>query len=139
MGLLAKSELVWIFAGFGLILFLIQAVVKAMTDPKNKYEIPPVKIPALEVEFIATGSPPGKITCGERLIALVKPWAWHVFAAVMVALGFAADYTNAHIGWVDGKYGGWVASAVFGVTGLIRSYQLTQLIKQSDTRQVEIK
>lgn len=126
-------------AGFGLILFLIQAVVKSMSDPKNKYEIPPVKTPALEVEFIAKGSEPGRVCFYERVYAIARYWVWHVAAALAVILAYAADYTNAHIGWVDGKYGGWVASAVFGVTGLIRSYQLTQLIKQSDTRQVEIK
>lgn len=108
-------------------------------NQKNKYEIPPVKIPALEVEFISTGSPPGKITCGERFIAIVKPWAWHVTAAGLVFVGFAADYIHANIGKFEGKYGAWIASVVFGVTGLIRTYQLTQLIKQSDTRQVEIK
>ena len=126
-------------AGFGLILFLIQAMVKAMTDPKNKYEIPPVKIPVMEVEFLSTGSPPGKITCGERFIAIVKPWAWHVFAAVMVALGFSADYTNAHIGWVDGKYGAWVASVVFGVVGVIRAFITMRAIKAEDTREIEVK
>lgn len=138
--MLLKSEsVVWILAGLGLILFFIQATVKTMINPKNRYEIPPVEIPGMEVKLIETGSPPGQITCGERFIAAMKPWVWHVSAAVMVALGFAADYTNSHIGWVDAKYGGWVASAVFGVTGLIRSYQLTQLIKQSDTRQTEVK
>lgn len=136
---LSKSDVVWMLAGLGLILFFIQTMVKSMINPKNRYEIPPVEIPRMEVKLIETGSPPGQITCGERLIAFVTPWVWHVSAAVMVALGFAADYTNAHIGWVDTKYGGWVASGVFGVTGLIRSYQLTQLIKQSDTRQTEVK
>lgn len=136
---LPKSEVVWILAGLGLILFFIQATVKMMINPKNRYEIPPVEIPGMEVKLIETGSPPGQITCGERFLAFVKPWAWHVTAAGLVFVGFAADYIHANIGKIDGKYGAWTAAAVFGATGLIRTYQFTQLTKQSDTRQTEVK
>lgn len=129
--------MVWMLAGFGLSLFLIQAMVKAMTDPKNKYEIPPVKIPCLEV--FETGSPVGKITPYERWMAVVKHWAWHATAAVLIFVGFAADYIHSHIGWVDGKYGAWVASVVFGVVGVIRAFITMRAIRAEDTREIEVK
>lgn len=137
LGLLSRSDAVWILAGLGLILFLIQAMVKAMTDPTNKYEIPPVKIPCLEV--FETGSPVGKITPYERWMAIVKHWAWHATAAALIFVGFSADYIHSHIGWVEGKYGAWVASAVFGVVGVIRAFITMRAIKAEDTREIEVK
>jgi len=110
-----------------------------MSDPLDKIQTDPRPMPEFDGEMILKGSPEGKISWGERVYALFIYWRWHVTAAVLVALGFAADYAHANIGWFETKYGGWFASVVFGVTGLIRSYQLTQLIKSEDTRQVEIK
>jgi hypothetical protein len=137
LGPLSRSDAVWVLAGFGLILFLIQAMVKAMADPKNKYEIPPVKIPGCEV--IATGSAPGCLSMFERVYSVAKHWAWHATAAGMIFVGFAADYIHAHIGWVDGKYGAWVASVVFGVVGVIRAFITMRALKAEDTRQMEVK
>lgn len=110
-----------------------------MTEPKNKLDLPHMEVEAFDVRLVEKGSPEGKISWGEWFYALFVYWRWHVAAAVLVAIGFAADYAHANVGWFETKYGGWFASVVFGVTGLIRSYQLTQLIKREDTRQVEIK
>jgi len=83
------------------------------------------------------GSPPGKLSWSEWFYALVKPWAWHVGAAFLLFLGFAADYAHANLGWFETKYGGWGASVIAGLTGLIRSYQIRKVLKAKDTQEEE--
>lgn len=113
--------------------------VQMTENPLDKIQTDPRPMPDFGIRFIEKGSPEGQLSWGERFYALVKPWAWHFTAALMVFIGFGAEYLHANIGKVEGKYGAWIASVVFGLTGLIRTYQLTQMLKREDTRQVEIK
>lgn len=108
-------------------------------NPKNKYEIPPVKIPAFDVKLIETGSGPGKITLYERVRSFLMFWGWHLLAAASMAIELAASYLNSNIGLVEAKYGFVVASVVFGLTGLIKGYREMLRQKAMDTRGEEDK
>lgn len=111
-----------------------------MTDsPIDKIQTDPTPMPDLGVELKPKGSEPGKLSFGERVYALFIYWRWHLSAALLVFIGFGAEYIHANIGKFETKYGAWGASVLFGLTGLIRTYQLTQMLKSEDTRQVEIK
>lgn len=111
-----------------------------MTDsPIDKIQTDPTPMPDLGVELKPKGSEPGKVSFGERAYAVFVYWRWHLSAAALVLIGFCAEYIHANIGKFETKYGAWGASVLFGLTGLIRTYQLTQMLKREDTRQVEIK
>jgi len=109
-------------------------------NPLDKIQTDPRPMPDFNGEVIPKGSEPGKVSWGEWAYAMFRFWRWHVAAALMVIVGYAAEYLHLNIGWVEKNYGGWIASAVFGVTGLIRGYRWIETnVRPWDTRSVEIK
>lgn len=82
------------------------------------------------------GSAPGKVSFGEWVYSLFRYWRWHLTAAALVIIGYAADYLHLNIVWIENRYGGWIASVVFGVTGLIRSYRWVETnVRPVDTQE----
>jgi len=110
-----------------------------MTDPLDKLQTDPRPMPEFGGEIKPKGSPVGKCSLGEWAYAIFKPWGWHTLMIVLTFGGFALERIHANIGEFETKYGLWAGAAIAGLRGMSVTYQVTQLIKREDTRQVEIK
>ena len=108
-------------------------------NPLDKLQTDPRPMPDFGGELKPSGSPVGKISLRERLIAICEPKFWYGFSLLMVFVGGALDYMHANIGAFEVKYGAWAASGISGLRALSVAYQATQAVKRVDTRQVEIK
>lgn len=83
------------------------------------------------------GSPPGVLSRREKIAAFVRFWAWHLGAALLMAVELAASYLHQNIGLIEAKYGFALASVAFGLTGVFKGYR--EMLKQraEDTRKQE--